>query len=136
MTTYLIDTNHFSKALDKVSKMRDRIQQARRSGHRLITIYPVLCELETGIQQGREIVSNRRQLRHLLEFVRVRHPKAKLARDHGAIFLELKSQGRSLSITDIMLAVLARRDKATILSTDGDFEALPDIAVENWVDGV
>jgi hypothetical protein len=34
----------------------------------------------------------------------------------------------------MILAALARSMKATVLSSDHDFEALPDIPVENWLD--
>jgi predicted nucleic acid-binding protein len=33
----------------------------------------------------------------------------------------------------MMLAALARQHKLTVLTTDRDFEALPDLRVENWV---
>ena len=33
-----------------------------------------------------------------------------------------------------MLAALCRQMNLTLLTTDRDFEALPDIRVENWVD--
>ncbi len=32
-----------------------------------------------------------------------------------------------------MLAALARQHKLIVLTTDQDFEALPDLALENWV---
>jgi predicted nucleic acid-binding protein len=51
MPDYLLDCNHWSAALRKVSTVRDRIHQERRAGHRFISCYPVLCELEAGIQQ-------------------------------------------------------------------------------------
>ena len=34
---------------------------------------------------------------------------------------------------DIMLAAFARQHKLTILTTDADFDALPDIRCQNWV---
>jgi hypothetical protein len=51
MADYLLDCNHLSAAIRKTSGLRDRIHQARRTGHRFISCYPVLCELEAGIQQ-------------------------------------------------------------------------------------
>ncbi len=33
-----------------------------------------------------------------------------------------------------MLAALARQHKVAVLTTDRDFEALPDLAAKNWVD--
>ena len=51
MADYLLDCNHLSAALSKVSSLRDRIHQERRNGHRFVSCFPVLCELEAGIQQ-------------------------------------------------------------------------------------
>ena len=49
MPDYLLDCNHLSAAMRKVSPVRERIHQGRRAGHRFISCYPVLCELEVGI---------------------------------------------------------------------------------------
>ncbi len=46
----------------------------------------------------------------------------------------LRANGRVLSQVDMMLAAIARFSKATLLTSDRDFEALPDILTENWVD--
>lgn len=51
MPDYLLDCNHLSAALRKVAPVRERIHQERRAGGRFISCYPVLCELEAGIQQ-------------------------------------------------------------------------------------
>jgi predicted nucleic acid-binding protein len=59
---YLLDCNHLSRALRKVSPVRERIHQARRAGHRFISCYPILCELEAGIQQTPKSEENRRRL--------------------------------------------------------------------------
>lgn len=54
------------------------------------------------------------------------------ARLYGAIYLELRRQGRALSQVDILLASLAKQHKLTVLTTDRDFEAIPDLRIENW----
>ena len=51
---------------------------------------------------------------------------------YGAVYLELRRRGRVLSQVDIMLAALARQHMPIVLTTDRDFEALSDLAVENW----
>jgi tRNA(fMet)-specific endonuclease VapC len=51
---------------------------------------------------------------------------------YGTVFNELRRQGRALSQVDIMLAALARQHKLVILSSDADFDVLPDIKRENW----
>lgn len=132
MPDYLLDCNHFSAALRKVSPVRERIHQGRRAGHRFISCYPVLCELEVGIQQTPKPEENRRRLTQLSHQIRLWPLDADTSRFYGAVYLDLRRQGRALSQVDMMLAALARQHKLTILTTDRDFEALADLRVENW----
>jgi tRNA(fMet)-specific endonuclease VapC len=130
---YLLDCNHLPASLRKVSAVRERIHQARRVGHRFVSCHPVLCELEVGIQQTAKPDENRRRLSHLLRHVRLWPFNAETTRHYGAVYIELRRQGRALSQVDMMLAALARQHKLIILTTDRDFEAISDLAVENWV---
>lgn len=132
MADYLLDCNHLSAALRKVLKVRDRIHRARRAGHRFISCYPVLCELEVGIQQTAKPDEYRRRLSQLLRHLRMWPLDAETTRLYGAVYIELRRQGRALSQVDLMLAALARQHKLIVLSTDRDFEALPDLTIENW----
>jgi len=134
MPDYLLDCNHLSAALRKVSPVRERIHQGRRAGHRFISCYPVLCELEVGIQQTAQPEENRRRLAQLLRHVRLWTLDGETARLYGAVYIELRRQGRVLSQVDMMLVALARQHKLAVLTTDRDFEALTDLRVENWVD--
>jgi tRNA(fMet)-specific endonuclease VapC len=132
MPDYLLDCNHLSAALRKVSPVRERIHQGRRAGHRFISCYPVLCELEVGIQQTPKPEENRRRLNQLLRQVRLWPLDVETARLYGAVYLDLRRQVRALSQVDMVQAALARQHKLTVLTTDRDFEALPDLRVENW----
>jgi predicted nucleic acid-binding protein len=71
MARYLFDTNHLSAAIDDEASVRERIFQLRQAGHRLGTCVPVLCELETGLQQTRRREHNRCILRTLLRQIRI-----------------------------------------------------------------
>jgi tRNA(fMet)-specific endonuclease VapC len=133
MPDYLLDCNHWSAALRKVSTVRERIHQERRAGHRFISCYPVLCELEAGIQQTAKPEENRRRLNQLLRHVRLWPLDAETARLYGPVYIELRNRGHPLSQVDMMLAALARQHNLCVLTTDRDFEALPDVRAENWV---
>jgi tRNA(fMet)-specific endonuclease VapC len=130
---YLLDCNHLSAALRKVSAVRERIHAGRRAGHRFVSCHPVLCELEVGIQQTSTPYEYRRRSGHLLRNVRLWPLDAETTRLYGAVYIELRRLGRALSQVDMMLAALARQHKLIVLTTDRDFEALPDLAVESWV---
>jgi tRNA(fMet)-specific endonuclease VapC len=103
MPDYLLDCNHLSAALRKVSPVRERIHQARRTGHRFISCTLVLCELEVGIQQTKNPNENRRRLDHLLRQVRLWPVDADTTRHYGAIYSELRRRGRALSQVDVLL---------------------------------
>src|SRR5438876_4568192 len=122
MPDYLLDCNHPSAARRTVSPVRARIHQGRRAGHRFISCYPVLCELEVGIQQTAKPEESRRRLTQLLRHVRLWPLDADTTRLYGAVYIELRLQGRVLSQVDMVLAALARQHKLTILTTDRDFE--------------
>jgi tRNA(fMet)-specific endonuclease VapC len=132
MPDYLLDCNHLSAALRKVSPVRERIHQGRRAGHRFLSCYPVLCELEVGIQQTPKPEENRRRLLQLLRQVRLWPLDAETTRLYGTVYLELRRQGRALSQVDMMLAALARQYNLTVLTTDQDFGILTDLRLENW----
>ena len=133
MADYLLDCNHLSASIRKVSAVRDRIHQSRRAGQRFISIHPALCELEAGIQHTPDPDANRRRLTQLLRHVRLWPLDVETARFYGEVFNELRQKGRVLSQVDMMLAALARQHKLIVLTTDRDFEPLPDLTVENWV---
>ena len=94
---YLLDCNHLSAAIRKVSAVRDRIHASRKAGHRFISCIPVLCELEAGIQQTAAPADYGRRLVQLLRHVRLWNLDQDSARLYGTAFNELRRQGRVLS---------------------------------------
>lgn len=133
MADYLLDCNHLSAAIRKDPAVRDRIHASRKAGNRFITCVPVLGELEAGIQLSAAPTEYRRRLMQLLRHVRLWSLDQESARFYGSVINELRRLGRVLSQVDIMLAALARQHKLVILTTDRDFEALPDIRCQDWV---
>jgi tRNA(fMet)-specific endonuclease VapC len=133
MADFLLDCNHLGAVIRKVSVLRDRLQQERRTGAKFGTCFPVLCELEVGIQQTHDPVAYRRRLANVLKHLRLWPLDHETTRLYGAIYLELRRQGRVVSQVDMMLAALARQRKLTLLTADRDFEALPDLCTENWM---
>jgi tRNA(fMet)-specific endonuclease VapC len=133
MAGYLLDTNHLSAAIRRLSPLRERIRNEIRQGIRFGTSMPVICELEAGIQQTKRPAACRATLDRLLQEVRIWPVDREIAHLFGEIYVELRRSGRAMSHVDIVLAALARSMDLTILTTDRDFEALPDIRTENWL---
>jgi len=94
---------------------------------------PVLCELEAGIQQVRRPDVYRENLKRLFRHVRIWTIDVETARLYGEIHQVLRRRGKILSQVDTMVASLARQMKIKVLTSDRDFEALPEIPTENWL---
>jgi len=133
MADYLLDCNHLSAAIRKVSLLRDRLHRERQAGHRLITCVPVLCELEVGIQQTAKPAEYRRRLTAILRNVRLWPTDLETSQIYGMVFHELRREGRALSQVDIVLVAMARQHKLTLLTSDQDFDPIADLRVENWI---
>ena len=132
MSDYLLDTTHVSAALAPVSPVRERLYRANLIGERLVVCVPVLCELQAGIQGLSRPEPCLRQLRRLLGFVCIWPLEPALADHYGAIHHELRRSGRVMFQVDMILAAMVRQSGATLLTTDRDFEALPDLRTANW----
>jgi predicted nucleic acid-binding protein len=128
MAGYLLDTNHVGSAVKPGAPVRQRIRVARSRGERLGVCVPVLCELQVGAQQVNRAAEYQKALRRLLAQIRIWPLDMETARLYGEIYLRLKADGRVLSQVDMMLAALARQMNLTLLTSDGDFDALPEIA--------
>jgi tRNA(fMet)-specific endonuclease VapC len=134
MTTgCLLDANHLGPCPRAVSPLRDRLREAHRRGVRFGTCVPVLCEAEAGLAGNQNPEPAYRTLRGLLRFVKVWPLEPSLARVYGELYFDLRRRGRVLSAVDIMQAALCRQMSVTLLTTDRDFEALPDLRCENWL---
>jgi tRNA(fMet)-specific endonuclease VapC len=95
----------------------------------------VLCELLVGVVLRKDATNTRRRLDGLLQVVRRWPIELPIADRYAETYHELQKAGRALSQVDILLAAMARHLNATLLTTDKDFQALPDIPTENWLVG-
>jgi tRNA(fMet)-specific endonuclease VapC len=51
----------------------------------------------------------------------------------AALQSSLRRAGRQLATVDALLAAVALRHGLTLLTTDGDFDAVPNLRLENWL---
>src|SRR5262245_66332946 len=114
MPGFLLDTNHLSAALNRHSRLRERILRARQAGQRLGTCNPVLCELEVGIEQTADPAANRQALTRILAQVRIWPLDRAAAQHYAKVYLELRRAGVVISQVDMMLAALARERGLTL----------------------
>lgn len=130
---FLLDTNHLSVAVTPGSHLRERIVWMQKMGARVGTCVPALCELERGIPGVRDPQYYRRILSRFLEKIQIWPLDLTTARLYGDVFQQLQRCGCVCSQVDMMLAALARQCGMTLLTSDKDFDALPDLSVENWL---
>lgn len=133
MAGFLLDTNHLSAALNRVSTLRERLLRARQVGQRLGTCVPVLCELEVGIEQTANPEGNRQALSRLLRQIRTWPLDRPASIEYSRIFHELRRAGVVMSQVDMMVAALGRIMGLTVLTTDNDFKAVSGLRTENWL---
>lgn len=133
MRHYLLDTNHIRHAVKEGSSVQERLREARRKGSRVGVCVPVICEFEIGLQQARDPAAYRKRIERLFSRFRIWPLDWDTARVYGTIALLLRSRGKVLSQVDMMQAALAIQMKLTLVTGDRDFEALPEVRTENWL---
>jgi predicted nucleic acid-binding protein len=106
----------------------------KERGATLGTCIPALCELEVGASQVRDPATYRKALARLLTALRIWSLDEKTAFLYGDVYHQLRQRGRVCSQVDIMLAALARQLDLVLLTSDRDFDALPGLSIENWLE--
>jgi predicted nucleic acid-binding protein len=130
---YLLDTNHLSGYLDRKPTVEDRIDRALRSGNRIGLCLPVLCEYRSGIRVSRRRRQNLARLQAALGVFRLWPVDAATTVVFAEIYQELRSAGQMLSQFDLLIASVARQQNLTLLTADGDFQAVRKLKIENWL---
>jgi tRNA(fMet)-specific endonuclease VapC len=134
VSRYLLDAHHLNDTMQAVSVVRDRLWQLRRQGNSFRIISPVLCQTVAGVIRLSDALIRRRRLREVLRVVRTWPIETAIAERYGIVYRELRDAGKVLSQVDMMIAATARYRNAVVLTSDPDFENLPDITTENWLD--
>lgn len=128
---YLLDTNAISDYLKQFEPTTPRIRQAIRNGHVLYLCKPVEYEVLRGL-----IKVNATRQRQIFEesFASQLTPLLLTDTDWrqaAQFWAEARNVGKQLSDVDLLIAALAYRLNAVIVTDDDDFDALP-IRHENW----
>lgn len=133
MRGYLLDTNHLSAAIRTVSPVRERLLRTRAQGYRLITCWPVLCELKEGMIFLADQARYAQNLEILVREMRIWPMDWKAVDQYAMCAKMVRQRGRQLAIVDLILAAFAIKENVVLLTSDRDFEALPEIKTENWI---
>jgi predicted nucleic acid-binding protein len=133
--TYILDTYTISDYIKQFEPTTARIKQAIRDGHTRYLCKPVEYEVLRGL-----IKANAERQRQIFE-TRFAPQLTPLPltdsdwRQAAQFWAEARNAGKQLSDVDVLIAALAYRLNAMIVTDDHDFEALS-VQHENWRKGV
>jgi tRNA(fMet)-specific endonuclease VapC len=133
MANYLLDTNHASPLVTPGHPLREQILLDLNSGSNFSVCVPVVTETLFGIS----LLSRAEQ--NLAEWERLRLslpcyiPDEEDAEAAAQLQIALRRRGWQLATVDALIAVVALRYNLTLLTTDKDFQTVPNLQQENWL---
>lgn len=128
---YILDTNAISDYIKQFAPTTTRINQAIRDGDTLYLCKPVEYEVVRGLLKSR---AERQREMFENDFIPLLTPLPLTDADWrqaAQFWAQARSAGKQLSDVDLLLAALAFRLNAVIVTNDDDFDALP-VRRENW----
>ena len=132
MTRYLLDTNHLSPLVTLSHPLRLQIRERLKPADSFAIPVPALIEFLFGIGLLPRAHLNNETWQAMADefaYYGAERQDAEMAAD---LRLKLRRVGRQLGAIDALIAVLALRNDLTLLTTDGDFSAIPGLKLENW----
>jgi len=132
MTRYLLDTNHLSPLVTLSHPLRLQIRERLETADSFAIPAPALTEFLFGIGLLPRARLNNETWQAMADefaYYGVERQDAEMAAD---LRLKLRRVVRQLGAVDALIAVLALRNDLTLLTTDGDFAAVPSLKLENW----
>jgi tRNA(fMet)-specific endonuclease VapC len=133
MAQYLLDTNHASPLITVGHPLRDRVLRAIQSGDKFVVTTVNLAEFLSGIGVTPRAAQNTLEWERLRESIDVYRVEEEDAVRAARLQTSLRRRGWQLNTVDAFIAALALRYDLTLLTTDGDFDAVPDLRCENWL---
>jgi len=133
MAMYLLDTNHASPLVTPHHPLRQRVVQQLDTGDSFAICVPVLTETIFGIGILPRAPQNRAVWAHLQPRFPCYIPDETGAELAADLQIALRRHGRQLATVDALIAVITLRYDLILLTTDGDFHAVPNLQYENWL---
>lgn len=129
--TYVLDTNAVTDRINQIKMVEQRLNEAIHDGHRLCLCPPVYYEVIRGLLKT-SATRKQQYFEQLfvpaLEWVELTTDDWTQAARYWAA---ATAKGKQLSDVDLLIAALATRLSAIIVSADEDFDALG-VRREDW----
>ena len=133
MTAYLLDTNHASPLVTPGHALIRRMQRQQAQGDTFALCVPMLAEVLFGIGIAPRAAQNLRLWIPWEQSMECYVPDAADAASAAQLQITLRRQSRQLATVDALIAITALRYDLVLLTTDGDFRAVPGLRAENWL---
>lgn len=125
---FILDTNIITALIKGDSNVLTQLETHRRDG--IYLCQPVYYESMRGLlwKKAEVKIATLQRLRARLGWFQLLHSDWDRA---GRLWVEAVGKGRHLADIDLLVAAIALRQDAVIISDDNDFDALP-VKRENW----
>lgn len=133
MTNYLLDTNHASPLVTLSHPLRRRILQSLNDGDNFATCVPIITETLFGIALLPRAIQNLAEWKRLKPLLPCYIPDETDAEFAAELQVSLRSRGWQLETVDALIASVALRYDLILLTTDQDFQAIPNLSQANWL---
>ena len=132
--TYMLDTNICIYTMkNKPEHVLTRLKKELNSGVCISSI--TLAELEYGMKHSSNPVKNEQALLRFLVPLSVLPFGTTAASEYGEILTYLQSIGTPIGSLDMLIAAHARSEDMILVTNNvREFERVPDLDVENWVE--
>ncbi len=133
MARYLLDTNHLSPLITITHPLRELVIARHTDGDEFSVCVPVLVETIFGVStlpRGKENRAEWERLKWRFPCILIDAEDAEIAAD---LRVTLRVRGKQLTALDALIAVAALSHRLTLLTTDRDFQSVPQLQTENWL---
>jgi tRNA(fMet)-specific endonuclease VapC len=135
MLKYLLDTN-IAIYVIKRRPIEVRGVFNENAGRMAISVI-TLSELLHGAEKSAKVAQNLAAVEEFASLLEVLPYSAKAAQHYGAIRTALEKVGRPIGVNDLHIAAHARSEGLTLVTNNlGEFERVPGLVTENWVEGL
>lgn len=104
-----------------------------RAGHSFLIAAPVVTETLFGISVLPRAEQNRVEWFRLVPHLACISIQESDATQAAELQIQLRRRGKQLETVDALCATIALRYDLTLLTTDHDFDPIPDLRIENWI---
>jgi predicted nucleic acid-binding protein len=118
--------------IDPRHPARTRLLQGLSRGDLFYTVVPIITETVAGFSILPRAARNWEERRLLRPTLGLRALDEADALDAARLQVALRRSGRQLGTVDALIATVALRHGLTVLTTDGDFAAVPALLLESW----